>query len=88
MKDLSVKQNILKEIMDLMDAKEGEGLKAHPKFAAAKIEVKPESDEPELPVDGAELEEKLEVPEEEKAEGDELSDDDLQMLLEKFKDLK
>lgn len=47
MKDLGMKQDILKEIMDLMDVNEGEKLKKHPKFAKVSVlEVKkPESEE-------------------------------------------
>lgn len=37
MKDLGMKQNILKEIMDLMDVNEGDKLKKHPKFAKATV---------------------------------------------------
>lgn len=43
MKDLSLKQNVLKEIMDLMSEREGKALKNHPKLVAAKVEIaKPE----------------------------------------------
>lgn len=89
MKDLSTKQNVLQEIIDLMDAREGEGLKNHPKFAKATPELKPEG-ESEDPAEGSALEEKLESPEVEKSEGGEgeLSDEDMQMLLEKFKELQ
>jgi hypothetical protein len=89
MKDLSIKQNVLQEIMDLMDARDGEDLKSHPKLMAAKIEVKPEGDS-KSPIEGSDLEESLESPEVEKSEGDdgEISPEDLQALLEKFKGLK
>lgn len=83
MKDLAMKQNVLQEIIDLMEAREGESLKSHPKFAKAK----PEGEEG-LPVEG--VEEKLESPEVEESEGaeGELSEEDMQMLLEKFKELQ
>ena len=46
MDEMEIKQKVLKEIMGLMDEKEGEGLKMHPKIMAAKIEVeKPEEKE-------------------------------------------
>lgn len=48
MKDLGIKQNILKEIMDLMDVNEGEKLKKHPKLAKVsvlEIEKKPKMEE-------------------------------------------
>jgi hypothetical protein len=87
MKDLSVKQNVLQEIIDLMEQREGESLKSHPKFAKAMPEMKPEmeSEDPMMGMD--KKEESIESPEVEKAEG-ELSDEDLQMLLEKFKELQ
>lgn len=37
MKDLGIKSKVLKEIMDLMDQKEGDRLKAHPKLVAMKV---------------------------------------------------
>jgi hypothetical protein len=37
MKDISVKSKVLKEIMDLMDQKEGDKLKSHPKLVAMKV---------------------------------------------------
>lgn len=38
MKDLAVRSKVLKEIMGLMDEKEGDKLKMHPKLMAMKIE--------------------------------------------------
>ena len=40
MQDLDVKKKVLDEIMGLMDEKDGDRLKNHPKVLAAKIEVK------------------------------------------------
>lgn len=40
MKDLEVKRKVLDEIMGMMDEKDGERLKSHPKVLAAKVEVK------------------------------------------------
>lgn len=86
MKDLSMKQNVLQEIIDLMDQKDGESLKNHPKFAS------PVTEEPSLDAEIAEEEISSEEPEvlsaEAPAELDGLSEEDLQMLLEKFKDLQ
>lgn len=39
MQDLDAKKKVLSEIMDLMDEKEGDKLKTHPKLMAAKVEV-------------------------------------------------
>ena len=81
MKDLELEQNVLQEIMDLMDQREGESLKKHPKLAVAKIEVeKPEPEE----MEAEEL--SSEAP---KVEGEEeISPEMIQKLLEHFKDLK
>lgn len=79
MKDLALKQNVLQEIMDLMDEKEGENLKSHPKLMAAKIEVeKPEGEEM--------LEESSEAPA--VPSEDEISPEMLEKLIEHFKGLK
>jgi len=39
MKDLAIKQGVLQEIMDLMDNREGNKLKSHPRLMAAKVTV-------------------------------------------------
>lgn len=39
MLDLDMKKKVAQEIMDLMDVKDGEKLKKHPKLVAASIEV-------------------------------------------------
>ncbi len=94
MTDIETKKKVLEEIMSLMDEKEGEKLKSHPKFMAAKIEV-------EKPIEGAaEIEkekmlgdlgeekpghELAESPLQEKAE-DEISPEMIDMLLKKYKD--
>lgn len=79
MKDLKVKQDVLQEIIDLMDEREGDSLKKHPKLLASKVEVEapaPEADEKseELP-----KEESAELPE------GEISPEDLDKLLEHLK---
>jgi hypothetical protein len=52
MKDLETKQKVLEEIMSLMDEKEGDKLKSHPKLMAAKIEIgKPKSEDGEDPAE-------------------------------------
>lgn len=77
MTDIETKKKVLEEIMSLMDEKEGEKLKSHPKFMAAKIEVeKPE-------VEAKEIEPSLEI-EAEKPE-DEISPEMIEMLLKKYK---
>ena len=79
MKDLKIKENILQEIMDLMDEKEGEQLAKHPKLIAAKVSVaKPVVEETE----GEEME--TEESDDVKPEG-EISPEDLKKLLEHFK---
>ena len=83
MKDLATKQNVLQEIMDLMDGKDKERLKSHPKFAAKKVEMPAE----EMPEVAEESEPAIEGVDSELAEG-ELSQDDIRMLLEKLKDLE
>ncbi len=74
MKDLETKQKVLEEIMSLMDDKEGEKLKSHPKLMAAKVEIgKPKE------LEGSEDEEALESPDEEAHEmslGDKPKDED------------
>lgn len=85
MQDLEIKKSILKEIMDMTDAREAEGLKKHPKLVAAKVEVsKPEAEEAEM----MESEEKpAEMMDAEKSE-DEISPEDLERLMELHKSLK
>lgn len=59
MHNMEMKSKVLQEIMDLMDEKEGDDLKKHPKLMATKIEVaKPEVEsegglEAEAPLEGA-----------------------------------
>lgn len=69
--------------MDLMDEKEGENLKSHPKLMAAKIEVEKPAEEM--------MEESEEVAAPEMAapsDDEEISPEMLQKLLEHFQDLK
>ena len=83
MKDLETKQNVLKEIMALMDEREGDKLKSHPKLMAAKIEV-------EKPKGAEGILEKLknESPEAPEAEAEsEVTPEQLQKLLDHFKGL-
>lgn len=84
MKDLELKKNVLKEIMDLMDSREGDrlkGLKA--KAAPVKIEVETESE----PEDEMQEDEGMES---KGADGEEsemdLSPEMLEMLLAKLKE--
>lgn len=53
MQDLEIKKNVLKEIMDLMDGREGDRLKSHPKFA--KAAAKPAVDELEADADADDI---------------------------------
>lgn len=79
MEDLDLKKKVLQEMMDLMDQKDGESLKGHPKMMALKVEAKPEVESPEPgvdPVDGGESEE------------DELSPEMVQKILEMYKQMQ
>ena len=81
MKDLETKESVLQEIIDLMDAREGEDLKKHPKLLAASVEVeKPEvvAEEPEVSSDVLA----------QKDDEEEISPEQIRKLLEHFKDLK
>lgn len=49
MEDLELKKKIMSEIMGLMDEKEGEQLKSHPKLAMAKVEIEKPGMEEEVP---------------------------------------
>lgn len=86
MKDLEIKKGILQEIMDMMDAREGDSLKKHPKFVAAKLEVS----KPEEETETIETEEKPEMMETSESEmtSDEISPEDLERLMELHKSLK
>jgi len=79
MQDLELKNKILDEIMGMMDEKDGERLKSHPKFAAKAALAEPE---PEI-----EAEEEALKPEGEISE-DEMSPEMIQKMLEMYKDLK
>jgi hypothetical protein len=95
MENADLKTKVLQEIMDLMDQKEGDALKSHPKLMAAKIEVaKPEDSAEALKEKllGDKGEEELgheasESPDVEAKESAEISPEDLQKLLEHFKGL-
>ena len=95
MESADLKSKVLQEIMDLMDEKEGDALKSHPKLMAAKIEVAKPEDSAEalkekLLGDKGEDEsghEMVESPEMEQKEDGELSPEDLKKLLEHFKGL-
>jgi hypothetical protein len=63
MLDLEMKKKVAQEIMDLMDQKEGERLKSHPKIVAASIQVDKKKPLDELM--GKDEEESLENPKEE-----------------------
>ena len=79
MQDMDIKKKVLEEIMGLMDEKEGDKLKSHPKFMAAKIEVeKPEAEIKEIEP-GVEVEPSEEVEEE-------ITPEMIDMLLKKYKD--
>lgn len=79
MKDLGMKQDILKEIMDLMDVNEGEKLKKHPKFAKVsvlEVEKKPKGEE--MPM----------MAEKEEGSEEELSPEMIEQLLEQLQKAK
>lgn len=84
---MEVKKQILQEIMDMMDSKEGDMLKKHPKIAKVDIQ----SNDPEM---AEELKDKLmnpdmevEEPEEKKSEED-IDEETKQKLIEMYKSLK
>lgn len=83
MQDLDLKKKVLSEIMDLMDAREGDRLKKHPKLMKAEIEVVNE----EKKEDDEMMDEKEEISEENEVEA-ELDPEMLQMLIEKMKEMK
>ena len=88
MKDFNLKNKVLEEIMGLMDEKEGDILKSHPKLVKAEVEVvKPKSEEVKPLGEGEELElgEKKPAPE---SEDDEIDDEMLAALMEKLGQLK
>lgn len=94
MQDMEIKKKVLDEIMELMDEKEGDKLKMHPKLMAAKIEVvKPKDSESEMIKekrmgDISEMEpnhEASETQDEESAE-EEISPEMIELLLKKYKD--
>lgn len=79
MQDMSVKKKVLEEIMGLMDEKEGDRLKSHPKLMAAKIEVaKPELEK--SPHDASE--------DEEIEDQEEMNPEMIQKILEMYEDMK
>ncbi len=81
MEDLEMKKKVLQEMMDLMDQKDGENLKGHPKMMALKVEAKPEVEKPEFgvdPVDGG-------GPDEEE---EELTPEMVQKILEMYKQMQ
>lgn len=96
MQDMEIKKKVLSEIMDLMDEKDGEMLKMHPKVMAAKIEVaKPESEgavdmmKEKMMGDKGEMmpgHESSESPEMESEE--EMSPEMIKKVLEMYKDIK
>ena len=88
MKDLGTKQKVLKEIMDLMDSRDGDKLKSHPKLIAAKVEVAKPEDGIKKMLEGSSDEEASETPAIEAKEGDsEISPEMLDKLLAHFKGL-
>ena len=57
MLDLEMKKKVAQEIMDLMDQKDGERLKKHPKIVAASIEIDKKKPLDEMMSKGEESEE-------------------------------
>lgn len=94
MQDMEIKKKVLDEIMELMDEKEGDKLKMHPKLMAAKIEVvKPKDSESEMIKekrmgDISEMEPNHEASEtqDEEAAEEEISPEMIELLLKKYKD--
>ena len=77
MEDMDMKKKVLQEMMDLMDQKDGDKLKCHPKMMALKVEAKPPEASP------AE-----ESPESEEPSEDDLSPEMVQKILEMYKQMK
>lgn len=87
MKDMDLKKKVLSEIMDLMDAREGDRLKKHPKLMKAEIEVVNEEKKEDDEMMDEKEEGMEEMPEEKEAEMD-IDPEMLQMLIEKMKEMK
>ncbi len=87
MQDLDMKKKVIQEVIDLMEAKQGDKLKSHPKLMASKIEVaKGEPDEVEMSEEKPEIELEMGGPEKDGESEEELSPEMLQKLLEQLKD--
>ena len=85
MKNMDLKSKVLDEIISLMDEKEGEGLKKKsPKFMAMSIEMK-KPDEKDIPKEMMAEKMNPSMEESEGEDGEELSPDLIQKLLEKLK---
>lgn len=81
MQDQESKRKVLQEIMDLMDEKDGEQLKRHPKFVSKATEAEePEIEGVEVSVEGEEEPEAV-------SSDSELSPEVVQKLLEMYDDL-
>jgi len=78
MQDLEMKKKVLQEMMDLMDQKDGESLKGHPKMMALKVEAKPEGSPEEESAESSEVEDSE----------DELSPEMVQKILEMYKQMQ
>lgn len=87
MKDIGIKKNILKEIMEMMDEHESDGLRKHPKLVKAEIDiVKPEE---EVSVDESVPEViEHEAVEPKEVEEEELSEEMKAKLLEMYRSIK
>lgn len=85
MQDLELKKKVLQEMMDLMDEKDGESLKSHPKMMALKVEAKPEVEEKEshLMADGSKM-----LDGEMSEDDEELSPEMVQKILEMYKQMQ
>lgn len=81
MKEQEIKKKILQEIMDMMDKKEGDSLKNHPKIA--KVDIK--SNDPEM---AEELKDKLVEPDMENDSNEEVDEETKQKLIDLYKNLK
>lgn len=89
MQDVEMKKKILSEIMDLMDEKDGEMLKMHPKVVAAKVEVEKPAASDAVSI----MKDKMSSSESDPAEPDMESEDDMspemvKKILEMYKDMK
>lgn len=89
MQDVEMKKKILSEIMDLMDEKEGDILKSHPKVMAAKVEIEKPEKKDALDMMKSKMPEENEMSDDSDIESEEdMSPEMIKKMLEMYKDMK